>query len=725
MNDQCLNRKNWAKHYPKYNRSDYDQAYFPSYRFFTRRPSIQVTAAMKKVKPCVKHTRRSRPTTPRATWRAPIEDSDFPNRLLDLPTHPPSRHIEVDPARQIEEVGSSIPISAKKILSTTKPVLKPALPSSSGESKTKKAEGKTSVAFDVPANPPSATDSSRVPPAPLAPVALTTDGTTIIRSKPNATYRDIDNPLFILPTHESNYLTQIHREASDKPKTFYISVGTSGAHGSLVGYNSLDFIDSQFTARAVIDSAIWDLKDLLQRHHYSKLVYNFDEAKQTFYTTDTAKEVTDYIYQSIDRAVMEINLPKRRETNLQIVESHVINDMLSIVLPVQYFSDSSESLFTVDPNYVVLEWQNPNGKTMYVTCDQHLQKQLKYTPPDQLVLPQEVNSRVNADDLFAKYTISNPLYSPPDWSKKLVGTAEWNARAPHVITFCHAHSDLNEVERVVSEREPVNIGMDQPFDPKMRSGYFELYQKNKKLPPNFALYMLARVQVQEGVFRNAHVINSIGFAFDHPTQPDQQYFSSDFKQKENEFKTVLYDMFRLIFACAQKKQLSKICFCYIGGNAFATYFPNGKVTGNGSYDYLPYFIEAFTDALKNAVKTHNLTHISMMGQGVGEQPIQELMNKVSREMVTAISKVNLEKQPAIQYSFEGRIPDIILPDVHPPLAEDTLDTLFVNAWDPHSVVGNGNEHDNSIDGFFGRHSDMGYMSYPAINPYVLHNIVRI
>jgi hypothetical protein len=38
------------------------------------------------------------------------------------------------------------------------------------------------------------------------------------------------------------------------------------------------------------------------------------------------------------------------------------------------------------------------------------------------------------------------------------------------------------------------------------------------------------------------------------------------------------------------------------------------------------------------------------------------------------------------------------------------------------VVGNGNEYDRSLDGFFGRLSDMGYMSIPEINPFLLQNI---
>jgi hypothetical protein len=44
------------------------------------------------------------------------------------------------------------------------------------------------------------------------------------------------------------------------------------------------------------------------------------------------------------------------------------------------------------------------------------------------------------------------------------------------------------------------------------------------------------------------------------------------------------------------------------------------------------------------------------------------------------------------------------------------DALFVNAWDPHSIVGNGNFNDNSLDGFIGRYTDMSPMSFHPTNP---------
>jgi hypothetical protein len=47
------------------------------------------------------------------------------------------------------------------------------------------------------------------------------------------------------------------------------------------------------------------------------------------------------------------------------------------------------------------------------------------------------------------------------------------------------------------------------------------------------------------------------------------------------------------------------------------------------------------------------------------------------------------------------------------------DTLYMNAWDPHSVVGNGNEADGSLDGWFGRLSDLAFLCTPATNPAML------
>ena len=47
---------------------------------------------------------------------------------------------------------------------------------------------------------------------------------------------------------------------------------------------------------------------------------------------------------------------------------------------------------------------------------------------------------------------------------------------------------------------------------------------------------------------------------------------------------------------------------------------------------------------------------------------------------------------------------------------DLENTLFVNAWDPWSLIGNGNERDNSLDGWWGRVSNMAILGWLPTNP---------
>ena len=65
--------------------------------------------------------------------------------------------------------------------------------------------------------------------------------------------------------------------------------------------------------------------------------------------------------------------------------------------------------------------------------------------------------------------------------------------------------------------------------------------------------------------------------------------------------------------------------------------------------------------------------------------------------------------PYCQKTKKERFPDCI--------AEmDTKTTLFVNAWAPLSVPGNGNEWDDSLDGFIGRITNIAVNGSGMTNP---------
>lgn len=53
------------------------------------------------------------------------------------------------------------------------------------------------------------------------------------------------------------------------------------------------------------------------------------------------------------------------------------------------------------------------------------------------------------------------------------------------------------------------------------------------------------------------------------------------------------------------------------------------------------------------------------------------------------------------------------------LSQAELDeSLIINAWDPFSLVGNGNAGDISLDGYIGRISAAGVLSWPITNPQI-------
>jgi hypothetical protein len=62
----------------------------------------------------------------------------------------------------------------------------------------------------------------------------------------------------------------------------------------------------------------------------------------------------------------------------------------------------------------------------------------------------------------------------------------------------------------------------------------------------------------------------------------------------------------------------------------------------------------------------------------------------------------------------GYVPDILETDI------DVEHTLYVNAWDPWSLIGNGNGRDNSLDGC----SNMAVLGWTFTNPHIVYRKVE-
>ena len=114
-------------------------------------------------------------------------------------------------------------------------------------------------------------------------------------------------------------------------------------------------------------------------------------------------------------------------------------------------------------------------------------------------------------------------------------------------------------------------------------------------------------------------------------------------------------MWRKAVFAAKKLGLSKLMIYNVGGGAFAGYLFDRFVTDVFEPAFQPYWEEC------------RCSNIEVLGY-----------NRRTRK-------------------FDGGfVPDVFRRD------KDIDRTLYVNAWDPWSMIGNGNARDNSLDGWYGR-----------------------
>ena len=295
------------------------------------------------------------------------------------------------------------------------------------------------------------------------------------------------------------------------------------------------------------------------------------------------------------------------------------------------------------------------------------------------------HSPATPESIHAMY---DPGYAPPPWTLNL--DEEWNQRASKVKIFTTRGADLDALIFCASEREPVNIAMTKHYTPKHDSGYTQFYNRHKVLAPNMAIYAKALISTRSMYLANpmkVRVINCIGFAFDDERQPDYKYFMKNYTaEKEQELHESLVNMFRMVFKCASSKKIKNVCLSFVGGGAFSRLFKPGATFRT--------YLDLFVASLAVAHSETNGIPVNIMGNA----------HALHRRVVDL----------GIPSKCVGFIPDIL-----------NESDLFVNAWDPHSIVGNGNANDESLDGYFGRLSDLWTLCTPAINPSMLERIVEV
>jgi len=260
---------------------------------------------------------------------------------------------------------------------------------------------------------------------------------------------------------------------------------------------------------------------------------------------------------------------------------------------------------------------------------------------------------------------------------------------------------LGLVKNLLKYREPVNIAMDQHFDKKLlkthfgcdKSFYQTYWNKHKRLAPNIAVYTPTYVDHNGNTNTLIHVLNCIGYAFDDKRQPDYKYFISEatpyIKKNRTEILIDKYEkIFELMVRCAKDLGFDQIVVCLVGGNAFADIYetPDGK-TGS--------------DAFQETVWAPAFINVAKRNAGVVRWRF------MGAEGSTALRLVQKEFLPMENI---GRFPELL---DHEWLKRPTL---LANAWDSHTVGGNGNARDVSIDGHFGRRTNIAVNSTAMTNP---------
>ena len=314
----------------------------------------------------------------------------------------------------------------------------------------------------------------------------------------------------------------------------------------------------------------------------------------------------------------------------------------------------------------------------------------------------------NTDPFTALREIYPAHHAPPSWPIMMRDTDLFKKSLESVRVYHDARADQMVVRQLVKGREPVNIAMNMLPDGSIpahiavmsdnvfrrfgyrQSRYRELMSRHA-LPPSFALYIYALFKGEGRACRARHVINLIGYAFDHVSQPDFKFFTQgDAARKGQQLRGRLTAMWLYMLRCARDVGVPTVVIAFVGGGAFSALFPR---------EFGRYF-EMVGGALLDALKLSSSYRPAAI----------EVMDAKSCPEFFEFVRARVGAQITVEAT--GRVPEIMF-------ERGAESKLFVNAWDPHSIVGNGNAGDPSLDGYMGRNSNMAYASFFDTNPRVL------
>ena len=302
-------------------------------------------------------------------------------------------------------------------------------------------------------------------------------------------------------------------------------------------------------------------------------------------------------------------------------------------------------------------------------------------------------------------TIYNKGFGPPEWVGDIyVAKETFDRYAPKARLFYDEGAQVEEVKKVAMEREPVNmvvgVAMKREFDTKKMKGVFgydtsyyqRYYTENQKLAPNIGVLTRSQIKLDgEKLTKEMYIYHAIGAALDIYNQPDYETFvrneEPDVSGLIRFYVSVFVKMFEAARMLKAKNLIDGIVMSLVGAGAFASKYPNGEAHGMQQEVWIP--------AFDFARKQSNYKDINIV-----------------------LACKHDEAGPAIEHMEQNVHATVVgvFPDF---LKEGKYDKwMIVNAWDCHTIPGNGNERDDTLDGYIGRRSAIHYFGWGLSNPHL-------
>ena len=278
-------------------------------------------------------------------------------------------------------------------------------------------------------------------------------------------------------------------------------------------------------------------------------------------------------------------------------------------------------------------------------------------------------------------------YKPPAWSN-VVYTEAFDTYAHRALLVIDTGSNREIALKVAREREPVNIDMGRHYKKEFlatrfgyaESGYTTYFNETGLLAPNIGVYTYAPVLTRDKQLHEAHIYNAIGVALDNVTQVDYVMLAND----KPALIRLYVKIFNKIYATAKHLGLKRVVISLVGANNFAMAYGIARLQR-----------DVWVPALKKVVPEYPAIKTDFLGGQPG--PAVDYLNSIGA-------------------SERGDFPAMV---------PANLDALIVNAWDPHSMPGNGNFWDRSLDGWIGRTSAIHFFGWAISNPFLEKNILEV